>query len=380
MPPRAAVLRWPNGATSTGHLVVTDGDRPIFLAGEVSGPLAQRGEKQGGIAALRSGPGFIDVKVSSTSHDGRLAHVEPRLLDAVPGIHPNHLDDLAEVAGSGRGALSTNDDILLSKVIRGVLRHMEAACSDGFAMRQAIEALERPYVQLDMVPLDGSRDYRCKALLCEHADEVPDAMGEMLHGLDLGAHLLVRAKMGPAGGSRHMMGINVTRLSADWVQVNLINSNTWQKMVTRPEFERAPAVGKPLPLSVASAGLTSLQVDVVQCPQAFRSDRGRGVWDAPSSGAPLAAWLRALGPATVLQPAGHRTTPQKGEDCVVEMELAWLTTVLPQAEYKLAKAHILNVLRQTAEVNKLDQDVVQRLDERITSSLSAHAMAIGRDA
>jgi hypothetical protein len=85
--------------------------------------------------------------------------------------------------------------------------------------------------------------------------------------------------------------------------------------------------------------------------------------------------LRAVGPESMLQPTGQRMTPQKGQDCLIEVQFAWLASVLPEADYKLAKAHVLNVLTEAAEANDLDEEVLERLRQRATSSLSAHAMA-----
>ncbi|MBW8833131.1 MAG: hypothetical protein JF606_27880 [Burkholderiales bacterium] len=57
---------------------------------------------------------------------------------------------------------------------------------------------------------------------------------------------------------------------------------------------------------------------------------------------------------------------------------AWLASVLPEADYKLAKAHVLNILTQAALYHDLDKRVVERLREHVTSGLSAHAMPTGR--
>jgi hypothetical protein len=202
----------------------------------------------------------------------------------------------------------------------------------------------------------------------------------MVHELDEGAHLFLRAKFGAPDAMRHMMGISVTRVSAEHVQVNLINSNGWYELTGKPGLERMPAMAKFLPIDLASAGLASLLDEVIERPaRGFQSERGRRVWDSSPSGAPLTAWLRELDSSTPLQHTAHDVTPQKGSECIIEMNFAWLATVLPPADYKLAKANVLNVLRQTAEANAMDEEVMQRLDERITSSLSGHAMAPALD-
>lgn len=67
--------------------------------------------------------------------------------------------------------------------------------------------------------------------------------------------------------------------------------------------------------------------------------------------------------------------PQKADDCAIEVEFAWLASVLPPADYKLAKAHVLNVLAQAAKTAGWSETELQRLQDRITTSLSGYAMS-----
>jgi hypothetical protein len=200
----------------------------------------------------------------------------------------------------------------------------------------------------------------------------------MLHALGPGEHLLLRGTQSQ-GDDAHALAISITRLDGGLVQVNLLNPNGWGGIARREDFVRYPAIGKVLTIDQAHAALVSLSGHVIEPPAVVQSSAARANWHQAENGAPLAAWLRAVGPDSVLRPTGLRMTPQKGQDCLIEVQFAWLASVLPEADYKLAKAHVLNILTEAAEANDLEEEVLERLRQRATSSLSAHAMATGVD-
>jgi hypothetical protein len=369
MAPRSAVLRWPNGATSDGQLTFNGQGKAIFHAAQVDDTFAARCEKPERAGRSEVSPGPIEVAVTSTSDDGDVAHVEPALLQALPRIYPNHLEDLAEAAGGQLGGLHTADAIGLSHVMQGVLRHIEQDSTDPVAVRRAFDALERPFIEimLDAVeqPDGTARGYRCEVVEPDlRYDEPEHDLGEMLHALTPGEHLLIRGTQS-RGDDAHALAISITRLDGGLVQVNLLNPNGWGGIARREDFEQA------------HAALTSLSGHVIEPPAVVQSSAALANWQQVENGAPFAHWLRAVGPDSILQPTGQRMTPQKGEDCLIEVQFAWLASVLPEADYKLAKAHVLNILTEAAEANDLDEDVLERLRQRATSSLSAHAMATG---
>ena len=379
MAPRSAVLRWPNGATSDGQLHFNGQGKAIFHATQVDETFAARCEKPERAGRSEVHPGPIEVVVTATSDDGDVAHAEPALLQALPQIHPNNLEDLAETAGGQPGGLHSEESMGLSHVMRGVLRHIEQDSTDPVAVRRAFDALERPFIEvsLDAVeqPDGAARAYRCEVLEPELGyGEPAHDLGEMLHALGPGEHLLLHGTQS-RGDVAHSLAVSITRLDGGLVQVNLLNPNGWVGIARRENFDRHPAIGKLMTLDQAHAALTSLSGQVIEPPAVVRSSAALVNWHRPANGAPLAAWLRALGPDSVLQPTGQRMTPQKGQDCLIEVKFAWLASVLPEADYKLAKAHVLNILTEAAEANDLDEGVLERLRQRATSSLSAHAMA-----
>jgi hypothetical protein len=380
MAPRTAVLRWPNGATSDGRLLFNGEGRAIFHAARGDDTFAARCGKpeRAGRGETDSGP--IEVAVTSTSDDGGATHVEPALLQALPGIYPNHLEDLAETAGGLPGGLDTRDAVVLSHVMQGVLRHIEQDSTDPLAVRRAFDALDRPFIEIsfDAVeqPDGAAHAYRCEVIEPERRYGEPEHdLREMLHALAPGEHLLLRGTQS-RGETAHALAISITRLDGGLVQANLLNPNGWGGVARRGHLHHHPAIGKVLPLEQAGAALASLSGQVIEPPTAFRSSAALANWHQAANGAPFAAWLRAVGPESILQPTGQRMTPQKGADCVVELQFAWLASVLPEADYKLAKAQVLNILAEAATANDLDEVVVERLRQRVTSSLSGHAMAM----
>ena len=197
----------------------------------------------------------------------------------------------------------------------------------------------------------------------------------MLQALGPGEHLLLRASQ-TQGDAGHALAISLTRLEGDGVRVNLLNPNGWGGIARREHFHQLPAIAKVLSIDQAREALALLSGHVIEPPEVVRSPAALENWHRVANGAPLTAWLRAAGPDSVLQPTRQRMTPQKGQDCLVEVQFAWLASVLPEADYKLAKAHVLNVLTQAGVANDADQPVLERLRQRATSSLSAHAMAL----
>lgn len=114
-------------------------------------------------------------------------------------------------------------------------------------------------------------------------------------------------------------------------------------------------------------------------------------WTHPARAHPLLAWWNRAGSVdTRISADFHgrgeplRSSRQKSNDCTSECVFAFLVTVLPPADYKLAKAACLNTLVQIADRLEPPDTVAadaplqvarRRLEQRITTSLSGHMVA-----
>jgi hypothetical protein len=375
MAPRAVVMKWPNGETTRGRLAGSEETGLRFLAGEIEGPLKTRCMRADRFARAGLRPGPIEVAMAPEAKEENVVRVAPRLLKAVHGIDPKSLRELAQTAGGKSDGLCTDDQVTLSKVIEGVLRWVEADAVNPKAVRHAIEALKRPFIELKLTPDAGAPgDYQCTVSNAkgDHGSQVGD-LGTALEGLREGEHLYVRAAQEDEE-NEHALALCATRLSRHKVQLNAFNSNGWAVASGNPYLTRFPVVTKTVSLDEALAALRALPTRVVKRPPALQKS-AIPAWNSAEFGMPLFAWLGSVSPYKQLSPTWQHMPPQKGDDCAIEVEFAWLASVLPEADYKLAKAHTLNVLTQAALANNLEEDVVRRLHERVTTSLSAHVMA-----
>jgi hypothetical protein len=115
------------------------------------------------------------------------------------------------------------------------------------------------------------------------------------------------------------------------------------------------------------------------------------LWLDPATGTMLEQALHEADPSSpVLTPRREEsTTPQKQPaDCGMESYFAWLSTVMPPADYKLAKAAMLHALAELADelarqASPAEKDLLAqartRLNERLTTSLAGSSVAPGRE-
>lgn len=362
MSPRA-VLRWPSGEASQGRLEVGTSGGLRFLADEVQGPLARRCEKPDRRERRQVAPGPIPVNLAPADAHQAPAHVAPALLRTVPGVRPEHLQTLAGAAGTLDHGVPIREKLRLSKVIQAALRHIEVAGTDQAAVRRAREALERPFTLVKLAHM-SSHAYLCSTVDMESGGEID--LADRLAHLEDGAHLLLRVtQQGEHGG--HALAISATRLAGGQVQVSVFNPSGWEDL-------RDAAIGKTMRLEEACEALAALRHSVVSLPVEMRG-KADDAWRDPWVGMPLATWLGAAGADPAWNPTAQRMTPQKHSDCSIEVEFAWLASVLPEADYKLAKANVLSALMHASTPSDGDGQVPQRLRERVTSSLSGYAMA-----
>jgi hypothetical protein len=368
IPPRAT-LRWPNGEGSEGRLEVSTSGRLHFLADGVNGrPLEDRCEQRPDRSELDPAP--IPVSLSPGPADGGPVHVTPTLMRTLPKVDPAVLQMLARTAARTSDAgVSEQAEKAFTKIMAAALRHMEADCTDPAAVRRARASLMRPF-SVEMVPSPSGGYF---SMVEGGRNEDP---GRALMHLEEGEHLFLRvAQQGERDA--HALAVSATLLPGGQVRLSIFNSLGWGHMSEGLQLatgltSRHAAVGKLMSLEDASKALSFLSSHVVDF--ADRTPTEDAAWRAPGAGLPLWVWLSTFGPDDVeLQPTGPQTTPQKSADCGIEVQFAWLASVLPEADYKLAKANVLDALAHSQE--ERDGLVLQHLKERVTSSLSGYAMA-----
>jgi hypothetical protein len=378
IPPRA-LLRWPTGEALLGRLQANNSATLDFLPDGFDGPLEDRRGAADLAARGDVAPGPIPVLLSPVQTEAGLASVEPALLQNAPGVEARDLRTLADVAGGRPGGVDLVEGSTLSLIIEATLRFIEPNATDPAAVQRAREALEQPYTEVQLVK--SGRGYHCSAhgLESQYGSAPQQALGDRLLQLDEGAHLVVRANQavpvmadGQEAWKGHALMVSATRLPQGQVQMTIFNSHGWG-YIDESLSNRDPGIGKVMPLQEACAALDSLQGGVVSLPGSMWKKSNE--WNDPAIGLALAIWLGKAGSEPTLEATGRQMKPQKRDDCTVEVEFAWLAHVLPEADYKLAKAHVLNMLLHAPAPEGVEEAVLQRLRERVTSSLSAHSVA-----
>jgi hypothetical protein len=365
MPPRRAVLRWPNRDVSLGHLTGSLASGLTFQPSSITGPLGERGS-EGRLSHLtltEFSPHGIEVVPLPGSEVSELPWVRPKLLDTVPGVDQAVLTNLADVAsGVGKNGTPIEDQRVLATMLSAALSSIEAGSEDLVAVRRARDALDRnsPYIRASKPAGVGDEYLWLSDAFDYDADKMLQSLGE-------GEHLLMRSDVTVFTKGGHALAISATRLEEENVRLSVFNSNGWA--------DRSPAAFKTMPLPYAAAALQAIGGDLFG-PAVNLPQQAHDFWEHPGAGMPLLSWLHNAGPhESMPQLSEQRMASQKSGDCGVEVQFAWLASVLPHADYKMAKAHVLNVLAQAAKTAGRSEPELLRLQDRITTSLSGYAMS-----
>jgi len=377
MPRRAAVLRWPDGRKTSGTVAFQSGLPPAFFAAEVDGPLEERCHRHPEKLSVRPGP--IDVDVATTSKRTGRVLVKPRLMEEVPGLDASMLKRLAEVAGGGNIGSLWEDEVVFSHLMLAALRHIEDDCTDPDALGRALRTLERPFQLFTLASVGEDDAYETTEGGVD--EQAAQELAQQMRYLAPSEQLLVRVRLvrWPTGCDKetHRVAVAATRLSDTAVRLSVINPNGWSLATGDNDLAENPIMAKTVSLDEACIALEWLRSGAIDPPQDDPRSTPGDVWRHVAGGAALHAWLSSVNPDTPMQETPPSMPPQKGADCVIEQEFAWLASVLPKADYKLAKANVLNALVQAAKANDIGDEMRTRLGERLTSSLSARAMETG---
>jgi hypothetical protein len=412
-PESEATLRWPDGRVSRGTVHQTRSGPVFTLAGEGDAVLAERRRKQPA-PALPPGQGRVHLAVEPAGDAGQtftprltLAPVPRDLggdwlgrarvwhfltqegkVEAAPmQLARADLEALVRVAGGAwEERLDWNQQAAVQHLLGRSLQAVAPQCTDPEAARRAARALDQDSELFLLFGLAG---------LCGLEDRVAAsfdaaAFGRQLAGLEPAQHAYVRITL-VNGEAAHALAIGVRREADGRVRLSIINPAGWPQAEARMGGLVQPgravlAVYKTVGIHAAVAAMSALlEGRMPDCPEA------QGVRGPASPGHALHAWLEGIDAgATAPQADFHGTgrpllgVAQKEDDCPIERVFAFMATVLPPADYKLAKAAGLNALVQvadrleppgTAAAGSPLQAARQRLQQRITTTLSGYMVA-----
>jgi hypothetical protein len=175
----------------------------------------------------------------------------------------------------------------------------------------------------------------------------------------------------------HAMALGVTRVSAERVRITALNSISFSGFGDISH-------SKSVTLAEAAQLLDGLRDGRLPAKPPYLPV---AVWHEPAMGAMLLQALHDTAPSNFVDsPSAEASTTRQKQpaDCGMEAQLAWLSTVLPSADYKLAKAAMLHALGELAdtlaEAAAPDEReslarARTRLDERKTASLAGSVIA-----
>lgn len=364
-------LRWPNGQLSAGQLFKAEA-RDWRFALSPSDSLVTARKAADGASQL------LPLKVRpdpSAPRDARQS------VPALPRLRDMHLDAAATLTSEDVEAILTNVSHRKgqsTEVGAGLSRHQQQGLLDLYA--SALDALAR------QVPSSPGIAAAARALanpidielnigydnatggLCIHgtAGRQAEEVGEAIRSLRPGEHVFFPVNYNVLGGGSHAVGLSVTRLEDS-------ARPTLRVSLTDTEYSEPGIYIDASPRKVLNALPGLLDGSLGQGGHLPQDD----VMDVLLR-EPLRDWLAQLDPTKEVSSAYFdgkvlEQPLQNGASCGSENPLAFLATVLPPSEYKLAKAACLDAVLQLAE-STIDDGVSNRSRERIQDRIT-HALA-----
>lgn len=141
MPPRNALLRWPNGERTRGVLAQTETSELAFEPSAIAGPLAERCNKPNRSQTARA----IEVESAASVSGAQLQNVRPKLLRGLELELPfdrGFMAHLARVAAGAPGGLNSREGSAFSIIVAIVLSRLASKCDNPSAVRGAADALQ----------------------------------------------------------------------------------------------------------------------------------------------------------------------------------------------------------------------------------------------
>ena len=404
--PAPGKLLWPNGRQSAGHVSNTP-EGPVFkVASDRKDPvLAKRGRgkptqpRDKLPAALPvvarvedpSGRQFVPwlpqmVTAQDFQHDPLQGPINKgSMRDLLKAAGAPTLERIVRDCGANGNGLSHTGIVAFKALLGFSLRAIAAQCTDPWAAVHAAQALQAWHHDLTLrFQPDPNGQGEPRIDLRANPDAAPTrttlaalSAGEIWHG----------RMIHDTGPLTHSLGLALQKQADGRVRLSVINPNGWP-MQPSAQGAYTPGVFKILSPDEAVAAMQDLlSGGIPQRP----ADMAMSDWTFCALGMPLFTWFKSAGPADAeISTDFHGTgrplvsSPQKTIDCTSESLFAFLATVLPPADYKLAKAACLNTLVQICDhleppgsaAKKSPLQVARRrLQERITTSLSGYMVA-----
>jgi hypothetical protein len=300
------------------------------------------------------------------------------------------LKEIVLVSGGVREGLSRHEATAMEDLFGFSLMAVAAQCSSPQAAMNAARALHRPHddLQLHGQPgPNGQAEPHFNIVATFDADILRTTLASLSAGEIQKTLVHQTSESEDKKVVAHAMYLALQKQADGRVRLSVINSNGWP-MQEAGLHDRTPGVFKTLSPDEA---VTAMQDPLSGRLPPRPANMYPIAWAHCGLGAPLFFWLKSVGPADAGISADFHGTgsplvssPQKTGDCSTEGLFAFLATVLPPADYKLAKAACLNTLvqicdqlepPQTAPADSPLQEARRRLQERITTALSGSMVA-----
>ncbi len=366
-------MRWPNGQLSVGELIKAD-DKNWRFELAPSDPLLVARKAAGEASALsplrvRPDPAMPKAARQSVAALPRLRDMHltaARMLtqDDVMAILSNVSYAKGQAPDTGPG-LNRTQQLGLINLYASALDALarQSPLTPGIAA--AAHALAHPIV----TELSIGFDHATGGLRVQGGTACPpEEVGAAIRQLREGEHMFFPVNYSVLGGA-HAVSLSVSRLEGGtrpMLRVSLADTEYSEPGIYIDTSERKVLEALPGFLNGTLGNGGHLPQDDVM-DVLLRE--------------PLRDWLAQIDPSKVVSSAyfGGKVLEQpiqNGGSCGSENPLAFLATVLPPPEYKLAKAACLNAVLQFAEsqLAETDANSIERIKDRVTHALAGSVL------
>lgn len=316
-------------------------------------------------AGLQQGPGAVQLRGDALKFEnGRIIStgLQPLSVAELNGLFQNLGYEKGAQPGVGAG-LKRKQQVAVLDMFSSAVNDLARRHPERPALRSAAQALANPiYLQIGTRPDPA----RAGLALASGGSQSPDQARQAVARLKQGEHIYFPVIYGPRG-VQHAVGVSVSRTGTD-------ENPRFRVSMTDTE-RQTPGMF----VDISARRLFRALPDLVNGTLGQPAPALAQAIAAPNFRKPLRQWLASLSPSKSTQSAYFddkvlRQPVQAGSSCVSENAFAFLATVLPPSDYKLAKAASLNVALQLAQQHFAavggGQEILARMKERATSALA----------